>query len=183
VIALGVGLLAAPLAYLALAAFYRGRIGYRQWSMQSPPFAIAVGQVVIGTTNFAMVAACLHQTLSAVQDVSYPTVASVYAIANATAIATHVPGGLGVIEGVVLFLLPGAPVVAALIAFRVIYFFVPLPLGGLAFAISEFVIVGRADASESAARGRAARGRDAADAAIPPTASEGRSASADRAAM
>ncbi len=174
---LGCLLLAAPMAYLCLAAFYRGRIGFRRWSMESPPLALAVGQVVIGTTNFAMVAGCLHQTLTAVQGVDYATVASVYAIANATAIASHVPGGLGVIESVVLFLLPGAPVFAALIAFRVIYFFIPLAFGSILFAVSELAL--RDDSSQAERRDGRTRARaqiTVSRAASPTTASGSRRA-------
>lgn len=139
-IILGLLLLAAPLTYLVLAAAYRGRIGFGHWSMRSPHFSLAVGQVALGTANFAMVAACLYQTLAITSDVSYGTVAAIYAIANATAIVSHVPGGLGVLEGVVLFLLPGAPVLAALIVFRVVYFLVPLVLGGAVLAMAELAM-------------------------------------------
>jgi glycosyltransferase 2 family protein len=89
--------------------------------------------------NFTLVAACLHQVLAAVAEVSYPAVASAYAIANATALVAHVPGGLGVIEGVVLLLLPGAEIFGALVVFRFVYFLVPLAIGGTTFLVSEAV--------------------------------------------
>lgn len=140
VLLLGGVLVSVPVVYLLMAASYRGRIGFRRWSMEAPPLRLAIGQVVIGTANFALVAGCLHQLLQAVKNVGYMEVASAYAIANATAIVSHVPGGLGVIESLVVFLIPGASVVAALIAFRALYFFVPLLFGGTMFLISEFAI-------------------------------------------
>jgi len=105
-----------------------------------PPPRLALAQLAIGPINFAMVAACLHQTLSGMGDVSYLAVAAVYVIANVTALISHVPGGLGVIETVVLYLLPGANVVAALIAFRAIYFLLPLCIGGPLFAVTELLL-------------------------------------------
>ena len=59
---------------------------------------------------------------------------------NVTSLVSHVPGGLGVIETVVLYLLPGANVIGALIAFRAIYFLLPLAIGAPLFGITELVL-------------------------------------------
>jgi uncharacterized membrane protein YbhN (UPF0104 family) len=64
----------------------------------------------------------------------------VYVTANLTALISHVPGGLGVIETVVLYLLPGAKVIGALVAFRVIYFLIPLAIGAPLFGLCELVL-------------------------------------------
>jgi uncharacterized membrane protein YbhN (UPF0104 family) len=68
-----------------------------------------------------------------------------------------VPGGLGVIESVVMFLLPGANLIGALLVFRFVYFLVPLVVGGAVFAVTEIVF-----------RRRDASGRPAALSAAPP---------------
>ncbi len=143
VLALGLMWLAVPLVYLGMAAFVRERVTIRGWSLQMPEFKLALAQIGIGVANFACVAACLHQTLSAVGDVSYFAVAAVYVIANLTALVAHVPGGIGVIEGVVMFLLPAGGMIGALVMFRVIYFLVPLCIGGPLFAITELYYRGR----------------------------------------
>jgi uncharacterized membrane protein YbhN (UPF0104 family) len=54
-------------------------------------------------------------------------------------LVTHVPGGLGVIEGAVMYLLPGKSLIGPLIVFRVIYFLVPLAIGVTVFLIAELV--------------------------------------------
>jgi glycosyltransferase 2 family protein len=137
----GLGLLCFLLAaaYLALAAFVRGRLRLRGWTLEMPALRLALAQLVIGPLNFACVAACLHQTLAALGDVPYLGVASVYVIANVTSLITHVPGGLGVIESVVMFLLPGEKLIGALIVFRFVYFLVPLAFGSILFAVTEIV--------------------------------------------
>jgi hypothetical protein len=84
-----------------------------------------------------MVAACLYQGIAAVKDVSYLAVAASYVIANVTGMISHVPGGLGVIESVILFLMGGGQVIGAVLVFRVVYFFLPLALGGTAFLLIE----------------------------------------------
>jgi uncharacterized membrane protein YbhN (UPF0104 family) len=139
VVALGIGCLAVPALYLILSAFVRKPLRIRRWSLEVPPLQLAIGQVLIGSVNFAFVAACLHQALAAVADVAYLGVASVYVIANATALVSHVPGGLGVIESVVLYLLPGKDLIGPLLVFRFVYFLAPLGLGGILFALSELI--------------------------------------------
>jgi uncharacterized membrane protein YbhN (UPF0104 family) len=98
------------------------------------------------------VAACLHQTLAAVADVAYLGVASVYVIANIAALISHVPGGLGVIESVVMYLLPHADLIGSLLVFRFVYFLVPLGLGGTLLAVSEIVLRRRGTTAEGLKR-------------------------------
>jgi uncharacterized membrane protein YbhN (UPF0104 family) len=126
-----------PTVYLILAAFVRKTLRIRRWSLEMPPLQLAAGQVLIGSINFAFVAACLHQALAAVAEVAYLGVASVYVIANATALVSHVPGGLGVIESVVMYLLPEKDLIGPLLVFRFVYFLVPLGLGSILFAVTE----------------------------------------------
>ena len=137
VIILGIGCLTVPAIYLILAAFVRKTLRIRRWSLEMPPLPLAAGQVLIGSINFAFVAACLHQALAAVAEVAYLGVASVYVIANATALVSHVPGGLGVIESVVMYLLPEKDLIGPLLVFRFVYFLVPLGLGSILFAVTE----------------------------------------------
>jgi glycosyltransferase 2 family protein len=152
VLTLGITCLALAIAYLALAALVRRPLCFRQWSLEMPSLKLALGQAVIGPINFAFVAACLYEALGASADVTYLGVATVYVIANVATLVSHVPGGLGVIESVVLFLLPGQQLIGALIMFRVAYFLAPLCIGGLLFALTELLlragkrkVAGRAD--------------------------------------
>jgi uncharacterized membrane protein YbhN (UPF0104 family) len=137
VIAVGMLCLALTAGYVALAAIARRPIRIRRFTLAMPPLRLALGQIVIGPLNFACVAACLHQVLAAVGEVSYPAVTTVYVLATVAALITHVPGGLGVIESVVLFLLPQAQFIGALLVFRVVYFLVPLSIGAPTFAAIE----------------------------------------------
>jgi uncharacterized membrane protein YbhN (UPF0104 family) len=61
-------------------------------------------------------------------------------LANTGVIASHVPGGIGVLESIILSLLPGASVLAALLLFRVVYYLVPLALGLTLLALSEVLL-------------------------------------------
>ncbi|MCR4264703.1 YbhN family protein [Nitratireductor sp. ZSWI3] len=128
---------ALPWAYVLMTVLLRHRILIWRWHFALPEPRLAIWQVVLGSVNFALVAACLHQLVSSLAQVPYVKVLAVYAIGQIAGVLSHVPGALGVLEASVLYLLPGAPSLAALVAFRVVYFFVPLLVGILVFLLSE----------------------------------------------
>jgi uncharacterized membrane protein YbhN (UPF0104 family) len=140
VLALGAACMLVAIAYLGAAAFVRRPLRFRRWSLEMPSLRLALGQIVIGPLNFAFVAACLYEALAASAEVSYLGVATVYVIANVATLVSHVPGGLGVIESVVLYLMPDQQVIGALILFRLAYFLVPLCIGSVLFALIELLM-------------------------------------------
>jgi uncharacterized membrane protein YbhN (UPF0104 family) len=135
--AIGVACLAVPAAYLLLCAFVRRPLPVRSWRFTPPDLSLAIGQIIVGTLNFLCVASAIRQLLLAFTDVGFLQVASAYVTANLGALVSHVPGGLGVLEAVMLNLLPGTSAIGALIAFRVLYFFVPLAIGVPVLIASE----------------------------------------------
>ncbi|HWK65023.1 MAG TPA: UPF0104 family protein [Rhizobiaceae bacterium] len=134
---LGVACLAVASAYLFLSAFLRSTLELGRWRVEMPSLRLASAQVLIGSVNFALVAACLHQTLAPFTDAGYLAVSSAYVIANTTALVSHVPGGLGVLETAILYLISGGSLIGALVAFRFVYFFVPLGFGLTLLLFSE----------------------------------------------
>lgn len=137
IIGLGIICLASISVYLLLSAFLCSSLRFRKWTLEMPSLRLAAGQVAVGSVNFAFVGACLHQTLAAFTHAGYLKVTSAYVIANTTALVSHVPGGLGVLETAILYLLPGGTLIGALIAFRFAYFFVPLGFGLALLLFSE----------------------------------------------
>ena len=142
--------LAVPAAYAGLAFFVRGRLRLWRWSFQLPKISIALAQVGVGTINFMFVSACLHQMLAAFGDVAFFRSVTAYVLANSAILATHVPGGLGVLEATVSYAVPKEASIGALIAFRCAYFFIPLALGSVLLFISEIVFRRSRGAGEEA---------------------------------
>jgi len=126
-----------PVAYLLVCWRVRRPLLLHKWRLEPPPLTLAMAQILVGTVNFACVAACIHQLLRALGEVTYIQVASAYVAANLATLVSHVPGGLGVLEATMLGILPGATSIGALVAFRVLYFFVPLMIGVLMLLVSE----------------------------------------------
>ncbi|WP_443147450.1 lysylphosphatidylglycerol synthase domain-containing protein [Prosthecomicrobium sp. N25] len=133
----GAACLVVPALYIGVAALRPRPIRLWRWTLEVPRLRIAAAQVAVGTVNFALVAACLHQALAAVGEAPYLGVASVYVLANVATLVTHVPGGLGIIESVVTTLIPSAHVIGAVVVFRLVYFVVPLAIGTILFLILE----------------------------------------------
>lgn len=134
---IGIGCLLLAAGWPILAATWRRPIRVRRWKIDLPSLPIALAQIAVGTVNFALVAAALHQCILSAAEARYVEVAAAYVIGNSAAIASHVPGGLGVIEGVVMYLLPQANLLGAVILFRAVYYLLPLPLGLLGFLAAE----------------------------------------------
>jgi glycosyltransferase 2 family protein len=134
---LGGACLGMTAAYLCLSILLRGTLTIWQWELSMPAPKLAFAQTCVGTINFCFVAAALHQVLLANIEVTYIAVATIYVLGNFASLLSHVPGGLGVLEAVVIYLLPQAAVVGALLAFRGLYFFLPFVIGVTVFAIYE----------------------------------------------
>lgn len=137
--AIGAAALLAPLAWLGFAAAGRGRLRIRRWQIEVPPLPIALGQIAIGPLNLACVAAALHHAVSHDGEVAYLDTLAVYVVANVTALLSHVPGGLGVLESVVLALLPGTDAIGGVVLFRLAYFLVPFGIGLLVLGVAELM--------------------------------------------
>lgn len=136
---LGATLLAPVLLYPVAAALLPSHVAVWRWHLAVPGFRLATAQVVIGVVNFALVGASLHQLVAGVSEAGYMEVARSYSVANLAAIVSHVPGGLGVLEATIAYTLSEAATIGVLIAFRVVYFLLPLAIGLPLFAGSEAV--------------------------------------------
>lgn len=135
--AIGIALAVVPSGYVAASLLLRRPIRVFGRSFEMPSPRLVLGQIAVGTVNFVFVAACLAATVSAIADVHYFAVLSAFILANTATIVTHAPGGLGVIETVVLLVLQRPDLIGAVLLFRFVYFLLPLCLGAILFAVAE----------------------------------------------
>jgi glycosyltransferase 2 family protein len=119
---LGVG------GYVLVSALWGLEIRIGPWRLVFPSLPLVLAQVALGTINNFCIAGCLHQMMSASAPIPYLTVATSYVFANFAVLLTHVPGGWGVMEFVILSIVPSLDAIGALIAFRAIYYLIPLAL-------------------------------------------------------
>lgn len=137
---LGAGLLALVSGYLALCAFARQRsLRWREHVFELPPLRLALAQLALSSVNWALMAGVVYLLLQ--QQIAYPTVLAVLLVGAVAGVITHVPAGLGVLEAVFVALLgaqlPQHQLLAALLAYRAIYYLAPLLLATALYFVME----------------------------------------------
>jgi uncharacterized membrane protein YbhN (UPF0104 family) len=104
---------------------------------------LALGQLAVTSLDWLLAAAALYVLLPDTVQISYPALLGLFLLGQAAAMISHVPGGLGVFETVLLLALAdsgGAPALtAALLLYRLIYYLLPLLLGSLLLALHEIL--------------------------------------------
>lgn len=138
---LGVALLAVVVGYLALAIRRRGRLRIGPVRLLLPRPRLALAQVLLGALDGVVAAAVLWVLLPEAHGLTATAFVSVFLVAHVSGLASPAPGGIGVFEGVFLALLPDGSVnagtVAGLLAYRLVYYVVPLFLAMAGLAIRE----------------------------------------------
>ena len=139
---LGVILLTISMGYLGLSALFKGRVKIWRWVIPVPPFRLTVYQYVIATVDFLIASAVLYVLLPSMSGVDMIVVTGVYILAYVAEVLSHVPGGWGVFDVVIVKLLPGnsATIIAAVILFRVIYRLVPVMVAAVLLLANELAL-------------------------------------------
>jgi len=136
----GALLLAAVIAYALWACLARGKLEIRGWALRAPGAAIGLAQIGLSVMDLSLSSAVLWSLLPQQTHIGFVTFIGVYAAAVIAGIASHVPGGVGVFEAVMLFALPGVPadaLLGSLLAYRGVYYLVPLLFATLLFGSKE----------------------------------------------
>jgi glycosyltransferase 2 family protein len=132
----GVALLAVSVVYLMLCAFARQRSwNIRGHDIDLPTLRMAFAQLGISCTHWMFMAAVPWALLQG--QVDYPTALSVLLMAAIAGVILHIPAGLGVTEAVFIALLshriPEHQLLGALLAYRAIFYLLPLIAGALLY--------------------------------------------------
>lgn len=126
---IGALLVLASLGYLVACQFSKKRAWtIRGMEINLPSVRMACLQLLLGALNWSLMAAVIFTLLPAKLD--YPMVLGVLLISAIAGVLTHIPAGLGVLEAVFIALLQHeasrGSLLAGLIAYRAIYFILPL---------------------------------------------------------
>ncbi|WP_349975361.1 lysylphosphatidylglycerol synthase domain-containing protein [Pseudomonas sp. WHRI 8519] len=137
---IGFLLLAVALAYLLACGFAKRRTWrVRDHEITLPSMRLALCQVALGASNWALMAALIYWLLPG--DLFYPSILGILLISCVAGIVAHIPAGLGVLEAVFLALLHGqlgqGSLVAALLGYRTLYYLIPLLLAVITYLVLE----------------------------------------------
>ena len=137
---LGAAMLLCCAAYLYWAAGGRKTaVDLNGVELGRPGWRMALAQFGASTVDWLLAAAAFFVLLPGAPGMSYLLALTVFLIAAFAGNASQVPGGLGVFETVALWLLsphlPAAQIAGVLIAFRALYFVLPLVLATALFGL------------------------------------------------
>lgn len=137
---IGLLLLAIALAYLGACAFSRQRtLCLRGQEIELPSLRLAGLQMAMGAGNWLLMSGILFVLLQ--QRIDFFSVVSVLLLAAIAGVITHIPGNLGVLEAVFVALLshrmPRHELLAGVVAYRVVYYLVPLLIAAVIYLILE----------------------------------------------
>jgi len=109
-----------------------------------PSFKMALAQTFIGAADIVMDSFVLYFSLIPFVDVPFETFMGVFIIAKVLGVFSQVPGGLGVFEGLFMYIIPGehnqATLFGVLIAYRIIYYLLPLLISGVVLISYEWYL-------------------------------------------
>lgn len=136
------------IAYLAACLLIRKPIHFKGMSISLPPFKLSAMQLVVSALDFLLATTTLYVLLPpdivGPDKINFSTVLIAYLTAQIAAVLTHVPGGYGLLEGILIAFLEGptanrtGSIVAAVIMFRIIYYLIPFCVAGVLFVINEY---------------------------------------------
>jgi uncharacterized membrane protein YbhN (UPF0104 family) len=157
--------LAKDMGYLLFIWKRKAPIRLGGWSVNVPTMKLTALQVVVGIIDVVLVSSVLFLLLPDAAGIAYLPFLAVYLASVLVGVLSHVPAGLGVIESMLLLLLPHVPpaeLLAAVLLYRVIFEILPVIMSLAIWAGYEFV-------SDDGARARLTR-----PAAVPRVRASGR---------
>lgn len=137
---LGVILFLVACSYLVLCFTVRKPVHIFGKEFVFPAPRIAVAQFIVAGVDIVAAAACMYVLLPGDLGVSFIDFLPSYLMAQVAVVLTHIPGGVGVFELVILHLTQTAheqAVFAAVLLFRIIYYIIPLLAAAVLLAVYE----------------------------------------------
>lgn len=145
----GWSLIVASLGYVAATFVRREPIRLRGLELPLPSPRLAVAQLLVSVVDWALAGAVLYALLPA-SDLSFLGLLGAFMAAQLLGLASHVPGGVGVFEGLMVLLLkpflPSEALLPALVVYRATYYLFPLTVS-LAVLVADELHQRRAQAA------------------------------------
>ena len=119
----------------------RKKLKIKNQTFGFPKLTTSLSQIIVFSADWALAAAILFSLLPDYPDKSYLNFFNIYFIAMAASILSNIPGGLGVFETAIIFLLPKtlfAPdILGSLLIYRSIRFLFPLSMALILIGLFE----------------------------------------------
>jgi lysylphosphatidylglycerol synthetase-like protein (DUF2156 family) len=125
-------LIAGSLGYVGAAFVRREPLRVRRFNLPVPSPRLAIAQLGISVIDWTLAGAVLFVLLPHASGVSFLGLLGAFLAAQLVGLASHVPGGVGVFEGLMVlmlkpFIAPG-DFIPALVVYRTVYYLLPLAI-------------------------------------------------------
>ena len=137
---LGIILLSLAIGYLMVCFLWRKPWPIGQLHLRPPEPGLMAVQASVAAVDLLISATALYLVLPGDSVVPFAIVLAAYLVGIAVSMLTQVPGGLGVLELILLTLLKdsvGESVLASVLIFRLLYYIFPLLFGMLTLVAHE----------------------------------------------
>jgi phosphatidylglycerol lysyltransferase len=135
---LGIFFLTLVAVYLVLGARLKKPIPLWRWEMSLPSPATTLQQMLLSSLDWILAGTVLYVLLPGGLSLSFGPFLGIFLLAQLAGLVSHVPGGLGVFETVMLlFLSPMVPtplLIGTLIVYRMVYYLTPLAVAAILMA-------------------------------------------------
>ncbi|MBL7187527.1 MAG: bifunctional lysylphosphatidylglycerol flippase/synthetase MprF [Phycisphaerae bacterium] len=133
--------LAVVFSYLVFVTFRRQPVKVHGWELAVPSIPISVGQIAMASLDWLLACGVLYALLPAAVKLTYFKFLGIFMLAQAVGLLSHVPGGLGVFETVILLLLSDhvekSAIVGSLVLYRLVYYLFPFATATGLLAVHE----------------------------------------------
>ena len=140
---LGIVMLLPAIGYMLWIAIRREPMRIKQWEFELPSAGLFVAQVATSCLDWIIAASVLYILLPDSLPLTFSRFLGIFLLAQIAGVASNVPGGIGIFEAIILvFLAPffsASAILGALVAFRVIYYLLPLLVAILLLATHEII--------------------------------------------
>ncbi|MBQ1612859.1 MAG: UPF0104 family protein [Alphaproteobacteria bacterium] len=141
------GSLVGLIGYFCLSLFYKKPMFIKDVEFDMPSWRMALAQVFLGSADIIMDSIVLYLVLTPFVPLDFTTYMGVFIIAKVLGVFSQVPGGLGVFEGLFMYIIPGEhndlTLFGALIAYRILYYVLPLVVSGIVLMSYEWYLAWR----------------------------------------
>lgn len=136
----GAVLIALVAGYLAVCALRRRPLRIFKAEVPLPPPWLSLSQIAVSCADLMVVAGVFYVLLPEAANASYFEALGVFLLGWVVAAFTHVPGGLGVFELIMVVFLTEDQVIAAALVFRAIYLLLPMTIAGCLLVAHELLL-------------------------------------------
>lgn len=139
----GIAFISFIIGYLIFSTLRKKPLKVFKWEFPVPSVKFSLSLIVIASLDLILNGSVLYVLLPSSESLPYLKLLGIFVISQIAGLVSQVPGGLGIIETIIiLFLtptLPASSVVGSLLAFRGIYYLLPMCCAAVLLGVHEFL--------------------------------------------